>query len=174
LLLTVVSSPAPAIEQQASIADTTAGAAAMTADLTPPAMDAMIAGLRARAEPLPRPRPQVSRQDISAAEALFGRPLPADFVAFQLGAGDVAFGTIEPVTLQPDSGHTQFATVLADARAWGLPDDLLPICKDNSDFYLMAADGSVHFWSHDDGGLTGETWPSLAAWIDDVWLGSDL
>lgn len=62
----------------------------------------------------------------------------------------------------------------AGARdAWGAPHDLLPICQHNSDVFVMAADGTVHVWSHDDGGLTGETWPSLAVWINDIWLGSE-
>ena len=51
-----------------------------------------------------------------------------------------------------------------------MPKELVPICHDNADFYCMAPDGRVIFWSHDMQGPNGEEWPSLAAWIEQVWM----
>lgn len=32
--------------------------------------------------------------------------------------------------------------------------------------------GRVSYWSHD--GATDESWPDLATWIEEVWIGEDL
>ncbi|WP_116919250.1 SMI1/KNR4 family protein [Tamilnaduibacter salinus] len=46
---------------------------------------------------------------------------------------------------------------------------LLPFCEDNSDFYCLTPTGEVVFWSHN--GSTAESWPNLATWIFQVWIG---
>lgn len=138
-----------------------------------PGIEAMVAALLARNQPPPCPLLPVTQADIDAAAQAFGQPLPADFITLHLSAGNVRFGLLEPVTLQPNSGHTQFNTVLADAQAYGVPPGLLPICETNADFFVMLPDGTVRFWSHDDGELTDEQWPTLAAWVQVVWLSSD-
>lgn len=54
------------------------------------------------------------------------------------------------------------------------PNELVPICHDNADYYCMTPDGRMIFWSHDVQGPNGEEWPTLAAWIEAVWMhGSD-
>jgi hypothetical protein len=52
--------------------------------------------------------------------------------------------------------------------ALGLPRDCLPICEDNDDYYCILPDGRLKFGSKD--GPTGESWPSLAEWIREVWI----
>ena len=56
-------------------------------------------------------------------------------------------------------------------EAWeiGVPEDLIPICQDNGDYYGMNKKGQVVFWSHD--GATDEKWKDLATWIEEVWIG---
>jgi hypothetical protein len=132
-------------------------------------MEALIKILREKNESVPRPLPRVTPGDIARAEITLGRKLPADYVQLQLGAGDVVFGTLEPATLQPESGHTYIGSVVEGARAAGVPASLLPICEDNGAYYCLSPDGEVQYWDH---GPTKEKWASLAAWVRDVWLSS--
>jgi len=57
------------------------------------------------------------------------------------------------------------------ARELGLPKNWLPIVEDNGDYYCLRPDGKVVFWSHD--GSSDEEWESIAAWIHEVWIGSN-
>jgi hypothetical protein len=132
-------------------------------------MQDLIKILRAKNESVPRPLPRVTPDDIERAEITLGRKLPPDYVQLQLGAGDVVFGTLEPATLQPESGHTYIGSVVEGARAVGIPASLIPICEDNGAYYCLAPDGRVQYWSH---GPTKEEWASLYAWVRDVWLSS--
>jgi hypothetical protein len=50
----------------------------------------------------------------------------------------------------------------------GVPPELLTICEDNGDYYCMAADGEISFWSH--GVVSYERWANLATWIKEVWI----
>ena len=77
-------------------------------------------------------------------------------------------GTLEPCLVTPDAGYRELVTVARAAWDAGVPLDLLPICADNGDYYCL--DGrAVRFWSHN--GATDESWPSLASWIVEVWIG---
>jgi hypothetical protein len=51
----------------------------------------------------------------------------------------------------------------------GVPDDLLPICEDNGNYFCMNRRGQVVFWDHN--GASDEKWTDLATWINDVWIG---
>jgi hypothetical protein len=93
---------------------------------------------------------------------------PSDYRRFLLKASDVCAGSFEPATITSPRSHTYLPDVVASAREWGVPPELLPICEDNSDFYCLNSAGEICFWSHDS--ATDECWPNLAAWIEQVWL----
>jgi hypothetical protein len=123
-------------------------------------MEAPIKILREKSQSVPRPLPRVPPDDIARAEIALGRKLPPDYVQLQLGAGDVVYGTLEPATLQPESGHTYIGSVIEGARAVGIPASLLPICEDNGAYDCLAPDGEVQYWDH---APTQEKWASLGA-----------
>ena len=125
--------------------------------------------LRRRNEPVPRPARLPTDGEVAAAERALRLTFPPDYRRFLLDASDVVLGALEPSVVTPEAGHLDLVKMATDA--WdvsGVPRDWLPFCGDNADFYCM--DGSnVRFWSHD--GATEESWPSLASWIIDVWIG---
>lgn len=131
----------------------------------------VIKKLRTLNEPVPKPARLPSSEEIAAVEQQLGIIFHRDLHDYFLTASDVTYGCLEPVTIPPDSGHTYILKVIKDACSIGLPEELLPICDDNSDYFCMTTDGRIVFWSHDTGGLTGETWKDLATWIDKVWIG---
>ena len=131
-------------------------------------IDAAIRELRARNEPVPLPLRLPTEAEVAIAERAIGQPFPADYRRFLFEASDVAFGTLEPAVVTPDAGHLALTTVVRDARALGVSDDLLPFCEDNGDYYCLTRNGLVRFWSHN--GLSHDSWPDLATWIRDVWL----
>jgi hypothetical protein len=125
--------------------------------------------LHSRAERVPRPLRLPTVDEVIAAERQIGLPFPADYRRFLLEASDVVLGTLEPATICDPTSHTHFPDVVASARAFGVPDDWIPICEDNADFYCLDPAGAVRFWSHN--GATHDSWPNIATWLRDVWLG---
>jgi hypothetical protein len=134
-------------------------------------MQATILRLRQLNEPVPRPLPRVTLDDVDRVERELNFKLPSEFIELQLGAGDVVFGCYEPVTLTVGSGHTYIVEVAQDAWASGVSREHLAICKVNGDYFCLAPNGVVNFWSHD--GASSESWPSLEAWVRAVWLEED-
>lgn len=132
-------------------------------------LDEAMAMLRRLNEPVPKPLARPTESEVSAVEARTGVRFPADLRRYLLEASDVVYGTLEPVTI--GGGHTSFEAVLQDARQSGVPDEVIPICEDNGDFYCVEPSGEVVFWSHN--GVTEERWPSLAAWISESWIGGN-
>jgi hypothetical protein len=93
-----------------------------------------------------------------------------DFRRYLLEISDVVFGTIEPVTINNSGLHTNLVTVTEDGWSYSiLPASYAPIRDSKSDLYCVTPDGEVVFWPHD--GTSDESWPNLAAWIEDVWIG---
>jgi hypothetical protein len=134
-------------------------------------MQGVIAQLLERNEPVPKPLPKPTLEDIARVERELCIKLPSEFVALQLNAGHVVCGTHEPVTITLGSGHTYIGGVADDAWSSGVPREFLPICEENGDYFCLTPDGKVVYWSHN--GPTQEFWPSLEAWVSEVWL-SDL
>ena len=91
-----------------------------------------------------------------------------DYREYLLKASDVVYPTLEPATITNPKSHTYLPKVYQRARDWGVPQDLLPICEDNANFYCMNKEGQVLYWAHD--GWTDEKWDNLATWIQDVWI----
>ena len=127
-----------------------------------------IAALRAYNEEVPRPMRLPSEEEVRALEATIGTTLHPDYVRYLLEASDVVFRTLEPATITIPDSYRYLPSVIADARSAGVPEELLPFCEDNGDFFCLTQDGGVRFWSHDGG--TAESWGSLGEWIQEVWL----
>lgn len=131
-----------------------------------------IAALRHLNQTVPRPRPLPSVGDVSAAEVRLGVTFHPDYRRYLLEASDVVVGTLEPSQITSPEAHDSLFDVAQ--QAWGgdeISRDELPICYDNGDYYLLGLNGVVSFWSHN--GLTDESWPDLATWIMEVWIGEN-
>ena len=136
-------------------------------------LSSAIAALRARNEAVPSPARLPTPAEVDAAEAALGVRFHPDYRRFLLEAGDVTYGVLEPAQVTDPDAHDALVPMVEDAREMvELPARLLPFCESNGDYYCMRADGTspeVIFWSPD--GATDERWPSLAAWIEEVWIG---
>ena len=127
-----------------------------------------IAQLRSLNEPVPKPFRLPTLDEVAHAEAEIGVAFHSDLKEYLLEASDVVVGTLEPITIVPPESHTHVASVLANARLAGIPEDSIPICEDNGDYYLIHPDGHISYWSHD--GFSDERWPKLSDWIKNVWI----
>lgn len=137
-------------------------------------IDQAIAKLRALNEPVPTPPRLPTEQEIADAEQTLKAKFPPDYRKFLAEASDVTYGVLEPGTLTVPDAHNDLITIAVEAwEDMELPRKYLPICEDNGDYYCIQKNGKVVFWSHDDQELTGEEWPDLASWIDEVWIGEE-
>jgi len=132
-------------------------------------LPAAIETLRKLNEPVPRPFRLPTEMEVAAAERALGVTFPADYRYFLFHGSDVVYGTTEPAVVIPDCGHLNLVEVVQTARQVGVPREFLPFCEDNGDYYCITPDGRVVLWSHD--GIFSGTWPDLAHWIQEVWIG---
>jgi hypothetical protein len=134
-------------------------------------LDEALSELRRRNEPVPKPLRLPSEDEVSVAEGKLGVRFHPDYRRFLLEASDINYNVLEPATITAPDSHTDLFRIAERARGWWkVPKELVPICHDNADFYCMAPDGRVIFWSHDIQGPNGEEWSNLAAWIEQVWM----
>jgi hypothetical protein len=133
-------------------------------------LTAVLQELRTRNEPVPQPFRLPTVSEVDDAERRLGIRFHPDIRRYLLEASDVTCGVLEPVTITCPESHTDLFKVTESAwQSYGVPRDFLPICEDNGDFYCMNSSGEVGYWSHN--GWSSEKWPSLADWIEQVWLG---
>ena len=128
----------------------------------------VFAELRLRAESVPRPLRLPTVAEVDSTESQMGLSFPSDYRRFLLEASDVVLGTLEPATICDSTSHTHLPEVVSSARAFGVPEDWIPICEDDADFYCLDSQGVVRLWSHN--GATQESWPDVATWLQAVWL----
>lgn len=108
-------------------------------------------------------------QLICEYEQNIGFTFADDYKKFLMEASDVFVGMLNPLIMTKDgNAQGELAIALLEGRELGLPDDWLPICEDNGDYYCMLSDGRIRFWSHN--GITDDSWPNLATWIKEVWI----
>jgi hypothetical protein len=135
-------------------------------------LETTIATLRELNEPVPQPFRLPTEAEVSAAERTLGIQFPPDYRYFLLHGSDVAYGTLEPAVVIPDSGNLDLVEMVQNARESGVPKDHLPFCEDNGDYYCLTPDSRVVLWSHD--GLFSGRWSDLSQWIQKVWLESEV
>jgi hypothetical protein len=98
--------------------------------------------------------------------------LPYELREFLLKVSDVVYGRLEPVTASDPHSHTYLPEVAATAWDIGVPRELVPLCQDGRDYYVVDAEGEVFLWLEETGELDDETWESVWHWVRDVWLES--
>ena len=126
-----------------------------------------IAELRSRNEEVPEPLRLPTEEELNAAEDQLGIRFPPDYRRFQLEAGNVAYSTVEPYLVIPTMPYADLVRSAREAWEIGVPRTWLPFCENNGDYYCL--DGStVRYWAN---APTGESWPDLATWIAEVWIG---
>jgi hypothetical protein len=122
--------------------------------------------------PVPRPLRLPTSEEVEAVEKQLGVGFHPDYRQYLLEASDVVYGCLEPATVAPGGGHRDLVHLAENAyKNLDLPRNLLPICEDNGDYFCMNQSGKVVFWSHN--GASDESWPDLATWIEEVWIGED-
>ncbi|HJY78524.1 MAG TPA: SMI1/KNR4 family protein [Burkholderiales bacterium] len=119
-----------------------------------------------------RPGRQVGRlptvEEVEATQKSLNVQFHPDYRRFLLQASNVFVGALDPAQITDSEGRNYLGKVVQSARAYGVPSELFPFCEDNADFYCFTEQGEVRFWSHN--GAAQEKWPSLAAWIKEVWI----
>jgi hypothetical protein len=98
--------------------------------------------------------------------------LPYELREFLLKVSDVVYGRLEPVTASDPHSHTYLPEVAATAWDIGVPRELVPLCQDGRDYYVVDAEGEVFLWLEETGELDDESWESVWHWVRDVWLES--
>lgn len=103
-------------------------------------------------------------------ENSIGLKFPDDYKLFLKTVSNSFIGFISPFTLNDEmnESYNDLIRGFKDARNIGIPNNFIPICEDNGDYYCLTPDGSVQFWSHN--GDSNEKWPDLATWAKEVWL----
>ncbi|MFI9150569.1 SMI1/KNR4 family protein [Streptomyces sp. NPDC053367] len=110
-------------------------------------------------------------QLLAQIEEGHGIQLPAGLREFLLHVGDVERARLEPVTVTDESADTYLPELTAIAWDQGVPRDLIVLCEDEGDFYLVRPDGTVVFWSCiRTGGFTEDRWESVWDWARKEWL----
>ncbi len=102
-----------------------------------------IAQLRHLNEPVPIPARLPTEAEVAAAEQRLGVRFPSDYRYFLLHGSDVTYGILEPAVVTPDAGYLDAVQVATDAWKIGVPQELLPFCESNGDYYCLRADGRV-------------------------------
>lgn len=98
-----------------------------------------------------------------------GLKFPENYKTFLKEVMNVFYGRIDPlVVTETGSSFAELRIALQSARQAGVPEDWIPICEDNGDFYCIVPGGRVRFWSHD--GESSEEWLDIASWIKSVWI----
>lgn len=135
-------------------------------------MEDVIDELRERNEPVPVPLELPDDERLVEVEEEILINLPFDLRQFLLLVSDVVYGRLEPVTAADPNAHTYLPEVAANAWDVGVPRDLVPLCQDGDDYYLVDGEGVVLRWDGAAGELTDEAWDSVWHWARDVWLES--
>lgn len=121
-------------------------------------------------EPGGRKQPLPDDALIQKYERITGVAFSADYKIFLKSVSNAFVGSMSPFTLNepPSEAPGDLIGGIMDAREVGVPEDCIPICEDNGNYYCLAPDGSVRFWDHNR--FSDETWPDLAKWANEVWL----
>jgi hypothetical protein len=135
-------------------------------------MEEVIEQLRELNEPVPVPLELPDEEQLVEIEEQLLINLPFELREFLLKVSDVVYGRLEPVTVTDPQSHTYLPEVAAVAWDLGVPRDLVPLCQDGRDYYVVDGEGEVLLWSGDEEELTDESWDSVWHWARDVWLAS--
>lgn len=136
-------------------------------------MEEVIEQLRELNEPVPVPLELPEEETLVEIQEQILIHLPHDLREYLLLVSDVVYGRYEPVTASDPQSHTYLPEVAATAWSLGVPRELVPLCEDQGNYYVVEEDGTVLLWEADIGEVSeDETWESVWHWVRDVWLES--
>jgi hypothetical protein len=124
--------------------------------------------LRSLNESVRKPLRLPTEAEVAQAEKKLNLRFHPDYRYFLLHGSDISYGTLEPAIVTPNAGARDLIATVHEARETGVPEELLPFCDSNGDYYCLHRDGTITYWSPD--GETNDSWPDLAHWIHQVWI----
>ncbi|MCG9788500.1 SMI1/KNR4 family protein [Vibrio mediterranei] len=105
----------------------------------------------------------ITDAQLDEAQEILGFEFPDEYTEFIKSGYDPGDAPIEALDILDPPSYANIFETLKNAREYyDLPEELLPICEDNSDYYCLNLSGEVVFWSHN--GVTGEKWANVADW----------
>jgi hypothetical protein len=101
--------------------------------------------------------------EIEEAQRKLNFTFPIEYIDFIKSGYDLGDTALEALEIKSPDSHVDIYAAITDAKKYyELPDDLLPICEDNSDYYCLNLSGEIIFWSHN--GVTDEKWKNIVVW----------
>lgn len=108
-----------------------------------------------------------SDEEITEAQRKLGFVSPAEYIEFLKSGYDLGDIPMEALEIGDSPGYVNIFKAVENARRYfNMPTKLLPICKDNGDYYCLNEVGEVVLWSHN--GTTNEKWPGVKAWREQM------
>ena len=95
--------------------------------------------------------------------------LPYDLREYLLQASDIVCGQVEPVTVTDSRSHTYLPELTSRAWSEGMPRELIVVCEYNGGYAHIAQDGTIGFWSINEGETT-KSWETFWHWAQEEWL----
>jgi hypothetical protein len=132
----------------------------------------VIEQLRDLNEPVPVPLELPDEETLVEIQEQILIHLPHGLREFLLQVSDVVFGRLEPVTASDPQSHTYLPEVAATAWSLGVPREMVPLCEDHGNYYVVEEDGTVLLWEAETEEFNEESWESVWHWARDVWLES--
>ena len=109
-------------------------------------MEEVIEQLRELNEPVPVPLELPDDELLVEIEEQLLINLPFELREFLLKVSDVVYGRLEPVTATDPQSHTYLPEVASVAWDLGVPRDLVPICQDGRDYYVVETGEGQRAW----------------------------
>ena len=135
-------------------------------------MEEVIEQLRELNEPVPVPLELPEEEMLVEIQEQILIHLPFQLREYLLTVSDVVYGRLEPVTASDPQSHTDLPEVTSVAWDLGVPRNLVPLCQDGDDYYVVDEESQVLLWEGSTGELSDEQWDSVWHWVRDVWLES--
>ena len=135
-------------------------------------MEDVIEQLRELNEPVPVPLELPEEETLVEIQEQILIHLPHGLREFLLQVSDVVYGRLEPVTASDPQSHTYLPEVAATAWSLGVPREMVPLCEDHGNYYVVEEDGTVLLWEAETEEFNEESWESVWHWARDVWLES--
>ncbi|OFC72774.1 SMI1/KNR4 family protein [Alteromonas confluentis] len=104
-----------------------------------------------------------NNKEIAAAQEKLNFKFSQEYILFLKSGYDLGDVPMEALEIVNPPSYANIYTVQQEAKSdENFPEQLLPICEDNGDYYCLTLDGEVIFWSHN--GLTDERWKNVTEW----------
>ena len=132
-------------------------------------MEEVIEQLRELNEPVPVPLELPEEEMLVEIQEQILIHLPFQLREYLLTVSDVVYGRLEPVTASDPQSHTYLPEVTSVAWDLGVPRNLVPLCQDGDDYYVVDEESQVLLWEGSTGELSDEQWDSVWHWVRDVW-----